>query len=47
VYTLATSESFELGFATVVYAQISFQLSSPFCLKKGGFFEGAKVFGRR
>lgn len=36
----------ELSLATVVYVQISKQLCVPFCLKRGGFFGGAKVFGR-
>ena len=36
----------ELSFATVVCEQISQQFCVPFCLKRGGFFEGAKLFGR-
>ena len=36
----------ELSFATVVREQISRQFCVPFCLKRGGFFEGAKLFGR-
>jgi hypothetical protein len=34
----------ELSFATAVCVQISRQLCVPFCLKRGGFFEGAKAF---
>jgi hypothetical protein len=36
----------ELSFATVVWVQISRQFCVPFCLKRGGFFEGANLFGR-
>ena len=36
----------ELSFATVVREQISRQFRVPFCLKRGGFFEGAMLFGR-
>jgi hypothetical protein len=35
----------ELSFATVVCEQISRQVCVPFCLKRGGFFEGAKLLG--
>jgi hypothetical protein len=36
----------ESGFATVVCVRISRQLCVPFCLKRGGFFEGAELLGR-
>jgi hypothetical protein len=36
----------ELSFATVVWVQISRQFCVPICLKRGGSFEGARLFGR-